>query len=549
MNRNRKKIIFIILGIILVVIAVWFFALNTTKKESIVEQTRNLFPFGNISSRVSNLVSQINQKTTGNETIETQGTENGQEQNSNTSRLRQITSFPTGGFVPFVRVEEKQIEDIIIDENGNSVPTTSTIEVENHYVRYTSIDDGTIYETKIDQKVETLETERLADNFIPNAERVFFSPDGSRVIFQYWDNEEKDIESYLGRIEQDEMEIEPCPFVIDKAVAVGDNNPTVRAIHKFLNRNPQTRISSSGLNSPGNESSYAGEATITAIKNFQSLYDLEIDGVAGSGTRAKMKEICNEQQKNLAEQEFAKRDTRYSLSGFFLPQDIISVAMSPTNTSVFYLQKTTEGVIGILRNLVEETRNTIFSSPFSEWHAQWNNDQLIELSTKPSYQSLGYSYTLDSQTGAFKKSLKEMQGLLTLPNHDQSKILVSESQETGIQLWIYDREKNGQQPLGIQTFPEKCVWASDNITLYCAVPENFAYGNEYPDTWYQGLEIYQDSLWKINTETFEETPIVDLVSEFDQSLDISQISIDSKNEYLYFIDKINEHLWSYRISL
>jgi hypothetical protein len=79
------------------------------------------------------------------------------------------------------------------------------------------------------------------------------------------------------------------------------------------------------------------------------------------------------------------------------------------------------------------------------------------------------------------------------------------------------------------------------------MPGSLGYGNEYPDIWYQGIETYSDSLWKINAETLQEDLLSDIPREYSKNIDIEMINIDDKSEYLYFIDKKTEFLWSYRL--
>ncbi|MCA9352699.1 hypothetical protein KC901_00775, partial [Patescibacteria group bacterium] len=205
------------------------------------------------------------------------------------------------------------------------------------------------------------------------------------------------------------------------------------------------------------------------------------------------------------------------------------------------------GVLGVVRDLLNETKETIFESPFSEWTSQWDSENTIEISTKPSYAAQGYSYELSVDTHRYFKSLPEKKGLLTLVSPDNTKILTMEVTENDTVLSIFDRTSKRTRQLSLQTFPEKCVWSYNSRDVYCGVPNTLAYGNEYPDTWYQGLETYNDSLWKVNTETMAETMISDLNREYSENIDIDSINIDSKGEYLYFIDKNNEFLWSYRL--
>lgn len=548
MNANLRKILLVGLLLILTGAGTWlYFFLNRELPETVTETPENLFPFGQVNSNNQN-PNTGNQETINNDTVinqqETEDIPDITTPDIEGPRLRKISELPTGGFVPIIRQEEKEITDIEIDSEGNTVQTIRTIDVENQFVRYSAIEDGNIHEAKITPS--DIENELLVENFIPNAEYAHFNSDGSRALFQYWNNEERVPETYLAHIQQAQLNINQCPFTFT-TVEPGDDKVEVIDLHEFLNRIPQTRIARSGVNSPGNESSLATEATIVAIKNFQSLYQIDIDGKIGSGTQAKMLEVCNEQQRKIAREEFNALERKHTISGFFLPQNIIQIAMHPTSNQVFYLRKDPVGVIGILRDLVDETKETIFESPFSEWLVNWASDESIELTTKPSYVADGFSYQLSPDTGRYFKSLPERRGLTSLASPDNTKILVMESTERSVQMSIHDRKSNRTRPINIQTFVEKCTWSSNSKYLYCAVPGALAYGEEYPDTWYQGLETYTDSLWEINIGTSDEKVISDLSTEYGASIDVESIKIDPKNEYLYFIDKNSEHLWSYRL--
>ena len=535
MQLSRKKIILGTIAVIIVGFGIWFFLfLNTQQRADIVDTTKNLFPFGNLGSSTLNSGGN-SQGTIGEDgQAASQNTEDGENPGNEGPRLRRVSQFPTGGFVPLIRIEKEDITETLVDEEGISTEVLRTIDVENHYVRYSSIKDAGIYESEITPSEIT--EEFLVDNFIPNAEYAYFNNTGERVSFQYWNNENSVPESYLARIEKIKLDIKPCPFDFSP-LTLGDDNVKVLGIHQFLNRNPQTRIARSGINAPGNESSLVTESTITAIKNFQSLYQIDIDGQIGPSTKSKMQEVCGLQQQKLAEEEFNKRDKKYKISGFFLPQNIISINMSPDGKEMFYLQKDNLGVIGILRNLVDETKKTIFESPFSEWSSQWSSGTSIEITTKPSYATDGYSYTLDSLTGRYFKSFPERAGLTTLVSPDNSKILISESTKNKVQVSIFERDSKRIRPLSLETFSEKCVWAQNSIDLYCGVPQNLAYGNQYPDYWYQGLEQYSDTLWKIDSDTLQETLVSDIPNEYGQNIDIESIALDAKSDYLYFIDK------------
>ncbi|MCA9352147.1 peptidoglycan-binding protein [Patescibacteria group bacterium] len=544
MRFSVRKIIVLVLALIIVG-GVWFFAfLNSDQQTEVITTTKNLFPFGEINQSGSTPTSN-SQETTGSETTGgSQTTSDDTTFEVEGPRLRQVSYFPTGGFIPLTRTEEEDVVDIVVDENGIETEIFNTTTIEHQYVRYSSIADATIYESELTPS--SIQEEQLVENFIPNAERARFNRDGNRVLFQYWDSDDGVPESYLARIEKLALTIEPCPFDFGP-ITLGEETERVRDIHTFLNRNAQTRIARSGINAPGNESTRASDATITAIKNFQSLYQIDIDGAIGPSTQAKMQEVCNDQQRRAAEELFNKQDEKYKISGFFLAQNILEADMSPSGGELFYLQKDNLGVIGVIRNLIDESKRTVFESPFSQWLVNWNNPQNIELTTKPSYRADGYTYSLDPDTNRYFKSQGEELGLLVKPSPDNSKMLIMESTNSGIQLGIFERASKRIRQLSLRTLPEKCVWLENSVDLYCGVPNSMAYGNQYPDTWYQGLETFTDSLWKINTTTLEETEISNMSREYQATIDIEDIQVDERNEYLYFIDKGTEFLWSYRL--
>jgi len=545
MKIDRKKIIVGTFVVVLILVAVWFFGiLNKNEQDELINETKNLFPFGKILNNTG-ISNNGNQNTTGGYIDQETGEFIPEIEEVTGPRLRQITDFPTGGFAALIKKEDKEITDISINSTGESSQIIKTIKVNNPYVRYASIDDATIFESKLTPS--SITKELIIQNYIPNTEHILFSKDGNNILFQYWNNEERTAETYLGLLTKKEFTIPACPYNFTKKITVGDENINVLNIHEFLNKNPQTRIAVTGINSPGNEASLATELTITAIKNFQSLYALDIDGQLGTSTQKKMLDLCNEEQTKIAKEKFDALETKYEISGSFLPQGITTISVKPSGDEFFYIQEDALGVVGVVRNFLTGVKKTVFQSPYTEWISQWNNENNIELTTKSSFEASGYSYYLDPKDGDYHKSFKQRRGLTTLTSPDNEKIFVQEVENENVKNSVYDRKSGISRNLSIQTFSEKCVWSDNSLFIYCAVPDTLAYGNEYPDMWYQGMETYNDSLWRINTISFQEEIIADIPSEYNENIDIFKIGVDRNAQYLYFIDKNTEYLWSYRL--
>lgn len=81
---------------------------------------------------------------------------------------------------------------------------------------------------------------------------------------------------------------------------LGNEHEDVRALQKFLNMDPDTRVAQEGVGAPGQETPYFGPRTLDAVKRFQEKYKNEIlfplglpspTGFVGAATLKKIREI------------------------------------------------------------------------------------------------------------------------------------------------------------------------------------------------------------------------------------------------------------------
>lgn len=228
------------------------------------------------------------------------------------------------------------------------------------------------------------------------------------------------------------------------------------------------------------------------------------------------------------------------VKGSFLPDNITDVSLSPDTTKMFYLFNVGDSAVGTIINLADNKKTQIFDSSFTEWLSSWPNTNLITLTTKPSWNTLGYMYILNPSTKSLTKMLGDIKGLTTLTSPDGKSILYANNT---LALNIYNSTKKSNIGLGIKTLPEKCVWNKKSDAVYCAVPK-VSERIDYPDTWYQGETSFSDQIWKINIENGNTTLLVDPIEVVGgEEIDGTKLSVDENENYLLFVNKKDSYLW------
>lgn len=224
----------------------------------------------------------------------------------------------------------------------------------------------------------------------------------------------------------------------------------------------------------------------------------------------------------------------------FLNSDILGVSLSPDKSKFFSIIKNKNGVVGNVNSFEDTKIKQVFTSAFSEWLPQWVTEQSIYLTTKPSYLVEGSVFNLNIANGTLTKIFGGVTGLTTLTNRDGSFILFGASLDTGPKLNIFDIQNHQSVDLGVYGLPEKCVWSSDNINVYCAIPNTIT-GIQYPDSWYQGVTSFEDYFVKINTKTKDIVTIANSKNEV--AIDGTNLLLSSKEDKLFFVNKKDYTLW------
>ncbi|MBI4692114.1 MAG: hypothetical protein HY773_01585 [Candidatus Terrybacteria bacterium] len=287
-------------------------------------------------------------------------------------------------------------------------------------------------------------------------------------------------------------------------------------------------------------------SNITILKTFESFWSAKADKV--------ILRYFETDQTYLSVKTFSatlplQGATTTAISGMFLPQSIMAVAISPEEDKIFYLDATEKGATGppagwagMVTDFENKKQTKIFSTPFGGFNASWPSKNIIALLTKPSAVASGFFYSLNAKTGEFKRILGDIKGLTALMSPDAERVIYSQSADRILETKVFNLKSKETTIFSLTTLPEKCVWSkTDPAVIYCSVPEILA-SADYPDEWYQGLISFNDSIWQ-NNLSIGETILLKSAA----GLDVINPFLTRDENYFVFTDKNDNTLWSLRL--
>jgi len=231
-----------------------------------------------------------------------------------------------------------------------------------------------------------------------------------------------------------------------------------------------------------------------------------------------------------------------------LSQNIGYISWAPNEDRIVYqyLGPTGEDSISISNPDGLDWTN-IFQTRMKDLIVKWPSSNKVTLTTKPSGLTQGAAYTLNLTNNDFQKVIESTYGLTVLWSPQANKILFSETDHQGknLKLKIADLGQSTTSQLDITTLSEKCVWSTDNQTVFCAVPENIPQIAVLPDDYHKNLTSFSDHFWKINVDTRQKIEIFE--NKGGQIYDAKNLLLSPSEDYLIFINQIDDLLYSLEI--
>ena len=240
--------------------------------------------------------------------------------------------------------------------------------------------------------------------------------------------------------------------------------------------------------------------------------------------------------------------TTYELKGKMISGDVIAVAESPKKDRILSVINENSRGIGYISKFDGTGQTKLFDLPLAQIVAEWPEENTVTITTKAGSTNVGYLYFIDTRTGFSKKVLGGFAGLSTRTNKGATKVLVSVTNNNTVSSASYDIKTGKVTDTVFRTLADKCVWSEKvKENVYCAVPSNITAG-AYPDDWYTGQASFTDTIWRLNSNTGEIHKIANLLEIGNVLIDAYNLQIDSKDDFLYFMNKKDLSLWSLDLS-
>ncbi len=235
--------------------------------------------------------------------------------------------------------------------------------------------------------------------------------------------------------------------------------------------------------------------------------------------------------------------TSTELSGRFLPQSAYGFAISPDRNSFAFLEVVNNKTQLVTSDWQYKKPTVLASSDLDELTLNWVATSTILLTTKPSATVPGYTYSFDLKTKQLTRLIDNVPGLSILPSPDGKHILYSGSGSNRPFLAVYDLKKQVVNRISLPTLVNKCVWASDSLTVYCGAPTEIP-SSSYPDNWLSGEVSLNDKLWQVNATTGSSQLLFNpSLQDNKATFDVYQIALNEALDRLYIINKIDLSLW------
>lgn len=227
------------------------------------------------------------------------------------------------------------------------------------------------------------------------------------------------------------------------------------------------------------------------------------------------------------------------IDGQNLPPDADEIDLD--DDLVYYTTTDSTGTTGYRINLTTNEQQEWFTVPFRSIRVIWPYSQIF-FYNRTTASLEGSIYEISGN--GFRSLTNPAFGTVALVNPRH--ILQTYSDGTQLLTTAINRENEAvQTDLGVVAIPEKCTFdtVTEDIVL-CASPITTLRA-QYIEDWYKGTITSADNIWEIDLTNGEAALLIDPTATAGRAIDIQNMQSDPLTNNLFFINKIDNTLWTY----
>lgn len=233
----------------------------------------------------------------------------------------------------------------------------------------------------------------------------------------------------------------------------------------------------------------------------------------------------------------------------FFPDNITSIAPSPSGTQVGYLLTTANGTDAYTAKADGSGSTQLFSLPLGGILLSWPAEGTLLAQMKSAANTPGIVFSAQASSGSVVPLLFAS-GLTATANPTFSHIIYQTiSAGQAPRTYIRTTATGAEVGLSFDPIPEKCIWGTATTTMYCATPVQYVPPG-YLGLWHQGAASLADAIISYNILT-DKSDIIAIPGGDDGGVesDIVQMSVSADARYIVFVKKGDRSLWGVRLDI
>lgn len=226
------------------------------------------------------------------------------------------------------------------------------------------------------------------------------------------------------------------------------------------------------------------------------------------------------------------------------PNTVTAIALSGAENTVAYHSSNglSSTPLIAIADLDGKNARTVVQARLRGVDLSWASQNDIAVSTTPSGLAPNMLWLLNTASSKLSSVLSDIYGLTIRWSPSGEQFLFSETTTQGKELSLSVANKSGTaiRPIAATTLPEKCVFAHDEKSIVCAVPQT-APDIVWPDDYYKKLYETPEQIWRISLVSGQK----DLLYEFNSPLfDATELILSQNEDRLVFVNRKNGELYS-----